>query len=133
MAVLRRKLTMAKNQGYRVIYADETMITRKTIPELEWSKPKENHTVDAAKLQEPTLAILAGISKEKGMEHFKIFERSVNGDKFEIWLDELKAITKEEKVLLFLDNLKVHTCERGTDAMKKRGFRWAFNLPYSPE
>ena len=46
LATLRRKLTMAKNDGYRVIYADETMVTRKTVPDLEWSRPKENPTVD---------------------------------------------------------------------------------------
>ena len=84
-------------------------------------------------MNEPTLAILAGISKEKGLEHFKIFQRSVNIDKFIIWLDELKAITGDDRVLLFLDNLHVHTSERAKKAMKDRGFRYAFNLPYSPE
>ena len=43
---------------------------------------KENPRVDEAKLNEPTLALLAGISKEKGVEHYKIFEKSVNIAKF---------------------------------------------------
>ena len=38
------------------------------MPTTEWSKAKQNMTVDLAKLEEPTLAVLAGISKEKGME-----------------------------------------------------------------
>jgi len=39
-------------------------------------------SIDMVKLDEPTLALLSGISKEKGQEHHQIFERSVNVDKF---------------------------------------------------
>ena len=82
LAVVKRGLTRAKNDGYRVIYIDETMFTRKTLPQAEWSLPKENMRVDMTKLDEPTLALLAGISKEKGLEHCQIFPKSVNTDKF---------------------------------------------------
>ena len=82
-------MTKAKNDGYRIIYIDETMFTRKTVADAEWSRPKENMAVDVARLEEPTLALLCGISKEKGLEHFRIFEQSVNVDKF---LDYLKGL-----------------------------------------
>ena len=39
-------------------------------------------TVDVAKIDEPTLALLSAISKEKGQEHWKIFDKSVNVTKF---------------------------------------------------
>ena len=42
------------------------MFTRKTVQETEWARKKENMSVDVAKLEEPTLALLNGISKEKG-------------------------------------------------------------------
>ena len=64
---------MAKNDGYRIIYLDETMFTRKTVVDAEWTLPKENLQVDEAKLNEPTLALLSAISKERGQEHFQIF------------------------------------------------------------
>ena len=82
LANVKRGLTRAKNDGYRVIYIDETMFTRKTIAETEWAKKGQNMQVDQAKLDEPTLALLCGISKEKGLEHFEIFENSVNKEKF---------------------------------------------------
>ena len=47
-------------------------------------------TVDQALLDEPTLALLCGISKENGLEHFQIFEQSVNVDKFKEYLDGLR-------------------------------------------
>ena len=50
--------------------------------DIEWCRMKENARVDEAKLNEPTLALLAGISKEKGVEHYKIYPKSVNMAKF---------------------------------------------------
>ena len=63
-------MTRAKNDGFRIIWADETMVTRKSVKESEWTNLKENMTVDQAKLNEPTLALLASISKENGLEHW---------------------------------------------------------------
>ena len=94
---------MARNDGYRIIYLDETMFTRKTVADTEWALPKKNLRIDEAKLNEPTLALLASISKEKGLEHFKIFEKSVNIPKLEIWLRELRRQNADDKICLFMD------------------------------
>ena len=66
---MKRQLTRAKRDGYRIIYLDETMFTRKSVADTEWALPWENMRVDEAKLNEPTLAMLAAISKDKGREH----------------------------------------------------------------
>ena len=63
LASVKGQLTRARNDGYLVHFIDETMVTRTTVPKAEWTKPKENMTVDQAHLNEPTLALLAGISK----------------------------------------------------------------------
>ena len=39
LARMKRQLTMAKNDGYRLIYLDETMFTRKSLADTEWSLP----------------------------------------------------------------------------------------------
>jgi len=49
------------------------MFTRTTLPDTEWALPGENMRVDVSMKDEPTLALLAGVSKEKGIEHFRIF------------------------------------------------------------
>ena len=67
---MKMLLTKAKNQGFRIVYIDETMMTRKTVPLTEWARKKENMSIDVTKLDEPTLALLSGISKEKGQEHY---------------------------------------------------------------
>ena len=79
---MKRQLTRAKRDGYRIIYLDETMFTRKTVAQTEWALSGENMTVDEAKLNEPTLAMLAAISKDKGREHYRVFPKSVNIIKF---------------------------------------------------
>ena len=58
--------------------------------------PKQNMAVDLAKLDEPTLAALAGVSKENGLEHVQVYEKSVNQEKFIAWLGELKAKTGDD-------------------------------------
>ena len=48
------------------------------MPKSEYCHQGKNMAADLVHLVEPTLAVLAAISKEKGLEHFKIFEKSVN-------------------------------------------------------
>ena len=84
-------------------------------------------------LEEPTLVLLCGISKEKGVEHHRVFQFSVNVDKFIEYIDFLRETNRGEKICLFMDNLSAHTSERSKQAMRDRGFRWIYNVPYSPE
>ena len=88
---MRRELAKARKDGYRIIYIDECMFTRATLPKTEWTLPKNNMNVDLDMLKEPTLALLHGISKEKGNEHFHVFEKSVDTVKFKQYIDELSA------------------------------------------
>ena len=130
---VKRQLTRAKNDGYRVVYIDETCFTRKTCRNTEWARPKENMTVDVAQLDEPTLALLCGISKEKGLEHFEVYPHSTNIDKFIEYLDNLRAANGDDKICLFMDNLSAHTAERSKQSMRDHGFRYIYNVPYSPD
>ena len=133
LGTMKMLLTKAKKQGYRIVYIDETVVTRKAVPLTEWTRKKENMSVDVTKIDEPTLALLSAISKEKGQEHYQIFEQSVNIDKFLEWLAGMKAASGEAKICLFMDNLGVHTSKRAKDEMRKYGFRFIYNLPYRPE
>ena len=88
------------------------MFTRKTLRNEEWCLPKSNFTLSSSKLDEPTLAMLAGISKEKGREHFMIFNFSVNIPKFQEYLAELRAANLEDKISIFMDNLSCHISKK---------------------
>ena len=77
--------------------------------------------------------MLSGISKERGQEHFRIFPKSVNTEHFIEYLEELRALNGQDKLLVFADQLNVHTCDKSTKKMRELGMRYCFNLTYSPE
>ena len=41
-----RELRRVKQQGYKVVYIDETMFTRRSVPTKEYCLPSKNMTVD---------------------------------------------------------------------------------------
>ena len=132
LAKMKRQLAKAKRDNFRIIYIDETMFTRKTVADTEWALPGQNVSVDTKMLDEPTLALLSGISKEHGQEHFKIFLKSVDIPKFGEYLEELRQKNGEEKICLFMDNLGVHVSDLSKKKMKELGYRFIYNLSYSP-
>ena len=132
-ASMKRQLTMARRGGYRIIYLDETFFTRRTVPQTEWMLPGENVAVDQDLVKEPCLSLLSGISKERGQEHYQLYTKSLNIQRFKEYLKELRARNGDDKVCIFMDNLAVHTSEKTKKYMKELGFRWIFNVAYSPE
>ena len=62
---MKQLMTKAAKADYRVVYIDETCFTRKTMVDMEYNLPKQNTTIDTARLAEPCLALLNAISKEK--------------------------------------------------------------------
>ena len=129
---MKRQLTMARRDNFRIVFCDEKMFTRSSVPKSEWTLPKENIRIDQDKLKEPTLALLSGISKEKGQEHYTIFDKSVNVAKFRQWLRELRAANGDDKICLFLDNLSAHRSKKSINEMHDLGFRYVFNLVAAP-
>ena len=130
---MKMLLTKAKNQGFRFIYLDETCFTRKTCQLAEWARKGENVQFDQSKLNEPTIALLCGISKERGIEHHEQFDLSVNIDKFKQYCQNLRAKNEGEKICLFMDNLSVHISKKSKTEMRRLGFRFIYNIPYEPE
>ena len=88
------------------------MFTRKAIRHEEWCLPKDNFKLPLSRLDEPALAMLAGISKERGREHFKVFDFSVNVDKFKEYIAELRTDNPGAKICIFMDNLSAHTSKK---------------------
>ena len=109
------------------------MFTRKTLSDLEWSQPKDNMKVALKRLDEPTLALLAGISWEKGREHFKIFDFSVNVAKFKEYIQEVRVTNGDDKICLYMDNLSAHRSKKSLACMREHGIRWVFNAVNSPD
>ena len=78
------------------------------------------------------MALLSGISKEKGLEHYMLFPRSVNIQKFKDYLVKLREVNGDAKICLFMDNLATHISPKTKAEMRRLNYRFAYNIPYSP-
>ena len=65
------------------------MITKKSLPTLSWEKPYENVLIDYSHYDTKAYAIIGAISRERGIEHLMIYNKSLNVDRFKVFLEEL--------------------------------------------
>ena len=65
-----------------MVYVDEVMTTVSTIPRKEWSRKNDYFIIDRKLYHKETLATIAGISANKGMELISTHDKSINVDKF---------------------------------------------------
>ena len=57
----------------------------------------------------------------------------MNVVKFKEWLVKLRAVAGEDKICLFMDQLSAHTSKQTKEEMKRLGFRYIYNVAYSPD
>lgn len=128
-----QELISLQAQGYRIIYIDEMCVTKSTIPTHEYSKKNEPIEIDIKCFSKKTIAVLAGISAEKGVEIVMSFDKSVNTDKFMEFLQRLRFENPFDRIALFMDRLSVHTCRKSKDKMAFHKIIPIYNSPYSPD
>ena len=69
-----------------MVYVDEMMVTKSTIPYKEWSHKNTNMKIDYSKFAKEVIASVVAISAERGVDHVSLFDYSVNKDKFKLFL-----------------------------------------------
>jgi transposase len=80
-----------------------------------------------------TVALLCCIAEGKAIYHYKLFYRSVNGDQFIEFLDELKDVHGDQKLVLYLDHLRVHKRKDVLEKYKELDIQPVFTIRYAPE
>ena len=86
MAEYANAVRMAFERKFRIIQLDECLVTKNTIPKTAWSLKRMNIQLDNKELNIGALAIMAAISREYGVDKVMVFKRSINKDKFNIFL-----------------------------------------------
>ena len=130
---MAEELQKFKDRGFRLVFLDETMVTKSTIPKVEWSRPNESFEIDYKQFAEKTIAVLAGISMERGVDLCMQFEKPVNIEKFLVWLEELRARWFFDDICLVMDNLSVHRSKLVLERIEELGFEHVFTPAYSPD
>ena len=62
------------------------------------------------------MTVLGAISQERGLVHFEVFEESNNSDLFRNFIINLKKKCEGKRVVVVLDNLKIH-CTKKLEAI----------------
>lgn len=108
-------------------------MTKSTIPTHEWSLPKREFQIDLSKYHKKTYAGIVAISFEGGVELIKVYEKSINQDKFISYLKDIRQKHPFRKLSLFMDNLSVHRAKNTLKKMADLKIKPIFNSPYSPD
>ena len=83
-------LKAAKNDGSRIVYIDELCTTKSTILRHDWSEIGYYPVTEPKQFHRSTIATVAAMSFEKGVELVMNFEKSVDQEKFIKFMKRLK-------------------------------------------
>ena len=76
--------------------------------------------------------MIGGISQQRGLVHYEILEENNNSDNFKNFLIRLKAKCEGKRVLIVLDNLRIHYSKK-LDDVYDENFKEMFLPTYSSE
>jgi len=79
---MKTQLRKALDQGRRIIYVDEAMFTTATLPSKAFALKGQNIELDEKFISLPSVAVVAGVSAEEGLEAFYTNKRSIDSDSF---------------------------------------------------
>jgi transposase len=79
------------------------------------------------------LAVIGGVSAEGGFEGYLIKPKSIRGDSFIAFVENLLLVHDPAKLALFMDNCSVHHSKIVTKFLRDLSITAIFNVPYSPE
>ena len=132
-AKLGREVRFALSQRFRIVYLDEMMVTKRTLPQTAWSHKMHNFQLDLSKIDTSAVAVLCAVSREYGVDLVMTFPKSVDRLKFAFFLEALRAKFWTDDIHIVMDNLSVHTCNDSKERMEELGFGYSWTPPYSPQ
>ena len=129
---LSRQLRFLIEKGFRAVFLDEMMVTKRTIPIGDWSLPTVHSEIDLSRIDTKPIAVLGCISLENVFDLVRTSPKSINTNKFLIFLQELRDKYWADDIVIVMDNLSLHKCIRSKERMDEMGFEYLFTPPYSP-
>ena len=84
-------------------------------------------------MNDQTIALIVGVSKEIGIELLMTFDNSVNIKKFKVYLEELRAKYFYDDICIYFDNLSVHRSLEVRNRLDELSIAYVYSPPYSPD
>lgn len=86
---MKKRLDRAEEEHRKIIYVDEAVFSFKTFKTNAWASPYTNLKIDNSKIRLTAQALVAGISEDKGLEHYLLNKKSIKVDEFKVFMEEL--------------------------------------------
>jgi hypothetical protein len=102
----------------KLVWVDEAVFTFNTFSTKAWSAKYQSVTVKDADAKIKTLALVAAISEDCGLEAFSIYPRSINTENFVAFVQLLSESFGGQEFSLFMDNLQVHKTKEVVEICK---------------
>ena len=109
------------------------MCTVGTLPKKCWSMKYKPMNIDRKDFNKETIAVCAGISQDGGVEHVGYFKRSLDQYDFSKFLNDLKKEIGDDKVCIYMDQLRVHTAHSVKKMIADFGWTSLLNACYYPD
>ena len=126
MIELRRK-------GFEIIYADEVMFTVRTLPQKAWSAVNMPFAMDLKQVSPKSVAVIASISLNRGVELYNMHPRSINTPKFLVFIEDLRRKRWADDIALFVDRLSVHRTKAVRERLDELSIPLILNASYEPD
>ena len=130
---MRDQIREYRRRGFRIIYLDEMMVTTRTMPTHEWSLKNTNATISYHQFEQKAISAIAAISAQLGLDMVMLFDKSVNRDKFKVFLQEIRDRYPFDDIALYMDNLAVHKSLEIRERIDELGFEYVYGPAYSPD
>ncbi len=130
---MRSELDSALKAGKTIIFVDEAVFTVSTILKGGFAPKGKNIAISERTVSAKPLAVVAGVSKENGLDAVRVVPRSIDSDSFIDFLNDLLDRHQHGNFAVFLDNCRVHHSIKVRDFCKRMDLTLIFNVPYTPE
>jgi transposase len=121
------------SKGYKILFVDETMFTYQTNYRSDYMVKGANMRLPQSSYRGDTIAMVAAVSADFGFEYYQLFYKAVDRDLFMEFIENLREDQGDDKIAIFLDNLRVHHTLKVKELCKSLDIPLVFNLPYSPD
>ena len=109
------------------------MFTTRAYQKVEWSVKNTNIVASGSEFNIAATAFVGAITLDKGVVHYELFKRSVDGEKFMEFLHGFKRAHGRPPCYLYMDNLKVHKTNDVKALMEKYKITPVYSPIYSPD
>ena len=124
---------VTKDEDFVSFTSTRCAVQKSTIPTHAYSLKNQPIMIDYNQFHARTIAVLAAISEERGVDLVMQFKDSINKEKFKIFLDNLRAKYFFDDICIYMDNLSVHKSKDVMERLDELSIGHVFCPIYSPD